>query len=48
MQGKIGKFMSKLCYAIQRHNVALKLFKVKASLKQIEKQENFIEKKLIK
>ena len=48
MQGKIGKFMSKLCYAIKRHNVALKPFKVKASLKQIEKQEHFIGKKILK
>ena len=40
--------MSKLCYAIKRHKFALKLFKVKASLKQIEKQEHLIEKKILK
>ena len=27
MQGKIGEFMSKLCYAPKRQNVVLKLFK---------------------
>ena len=44
MQGKIGKFMSKLCHAIMRQIFALKLFKVKAFWKQIEKHDYFIEK----
>ena len=34
--------MSKLCYTIKRQNITLKLFKVKVSWKQIEKQEQFI------
>ena len=48
VQGKIGKFMSKLCSAINRQNVALKMFEVNASWKQIGKQEHFIEKKTLK
>ena len=44
VQGKIDKFMSKLCYAAMRQNFALKLFKVKAPWKQIEKCEHFIKK----
>ena len=45
VQGKIGKFMSKLCHAIMRPNFALKLFKVKAFGKQIEKTWAFHWKK---
>ena len=41
VQGKIGKFMSKLCHALIRQNFALKLFKVKAFWKQIEKKWAF-------
>ena len=36
--------MSKLSYAIKRQIVALKLFKVKGSWKQIEKQEHYLNK----
>ena len=45
VQGKIGKFISKLCHAIMRQNFALKLFKVKAFWKHIEKTWAFHWKK---